>query len=50
MQILFPSSGGVDWFSAAVGIAAFIAIQKFKIDIMAVVAGAAVAGLLYHLV
>lgn len=50
MQILFPSAGGVDLFSAAVGIAAFIAIQKFKIDIMAVVAGAALVGLLYHLV
>jgi chromate transporter len=50
MQILFPSSGGVDLFSAAVGVAAFIAIQKFKIDIMAVVAGAAVVGLFYHLV
>lgn len=50
MQILFPSAGGVDLFSAAVGIAAFIAIQKFKIDIMAVVAGAALVGLLYYLV
>jgi chromate transporter len=50
MQILFPGSGGVDYFSATVGIAAFIAIQKFKVDIMAVVAGAALAGVVYHLV
>ena len=45
MQILFPFSWGVDLFSAAVGIAAFIAIQKLKIDLKAaVVARAAVAG------
>jgi chromate transporter len=50
MQVLFPGSGGVDYFSAAVGITAFISIQKFKIDIIAVVAGAALVGFLYHLV
>lgn len=44
MQILFPFSWGVDLFSAAVGIAAFIAIQKLKTDLKAVVARAALAG------
>jgi chromate transporter len=48
LQVLFPSSGGFSYFSAAVGIAAFIAIQWFKIDIILVVAGAAGIGLLYH--
>jgi len=50
LQILFPASGGFDYFSAAVGLAAFVAIQRFRTDIIAVVAGAALAGLLYHLV
>ncbi|HWR93137.1 MAG TPA: chromate efflux transporter [Desulfobacterales bacterium] len=50
LQILFPASGGFNYFSAAVGLAAFVAIQRFRTDIIAVVAGAALAGLLYHLV
>jgi chromate transporter len=48
LQILFPASGGLDYFSAAVGIAAFIVIQWLKIDIILVVAGAAGVGLFYH--
>jgi chromate transporter len=48
LQILFPAAGRFDSFSAAVGIAAFIAVQWFKIDIILVVAGAAGVGLLYH--
>jgi chromate transporter len=49
MQILFPAAGGVDYFSAAIGLAAFVAIQRFNIDIIAVVAGAALTGLISHL-
>ncbi len=49
LQILFPPSEGVDYFSAAIGIAAFIAIQKFKVDIIFVVAGAAGLGWLHYL-
>jgi chromate transporter len=48
LQILVPASGGFDYFSAAIGIAAFIAIQWLKIDIILAVAGAAGIGLLYH--
>jgi chromate transporter len=48
LQVLFPASGGIDYFSAAIGIAAFICIQKFKVDIIFVVAGAAGLGLLYY--
>jgi len=48
LQVLFAASGGFDYFSAAVGIAAFIAIQWLKIDIILVVAGAAGVGLFYH--
>jgi chromate transporter len=49
LQVLFPPSEGLDYFSAAIGIVAFIAIQKFKVDIIFVVAGAAGIGLLNYL-
>jgi chromate transporter len=50
MQVLLPAAGGIDYFSAVIGISAFIAMQRFKTDIIVVVAGAAMAGLLYHTV
>jgi chromate transporter len=49
LQVLFPPSEGLDYFSATISIAAFIAIQKFKVDIIFVVAGAASIGLLSYL-
>ncbi len=49
MQVLFPAAGGVDYFSAAIGLAAFVAIRRFNIDITAVVAGAALTGLISYL-
>lgn len=49
MQVLFAATGGVDYFSAAIGLAAFAAIQRFNLDIIAVVAGAALSGLISHI-
>jgi chromate transporter len=48
MQVLLPPEGGIDFFSAVVSIAAFVAMQRFKTDIIVVVAGAAMAGFLFH--
>ncbi len=49
IQALFPEAGGIDVFALLVGLAAFAAIQWAKADIMLVVAGAALAGLAWHL-
>ena len=42
-----PFSGGFEWFYALVSIAAFVALWKFKQDIMKVIGACAVVGLLY---
>jgi chromate transporter len=41
---------GFEWFSALVGIAAFIALFRFKVGIMQVIGGCAALGLAYSLV
>ena len=38
-----------DWFSALVGIAAFVALFRFKVGIMQVIGACAVIGLIYTL-
>jgi len=47
-HVLLPR--GVDWFALAVALAAFAAMQRFRLDIVPVVLGAAALGLLYRLV
>ncbi|MBI1424809.1 MAG: chromate efflux transporter [Gammaproteobacteria bacterium] len=42
-----PFAGGVEWFSALVSIAAFVALWKYKQDVMRVIAACAVIGLVY---
>ena len=44
-----PFSGPFQWFAVIVGIAAFIALWRFKIDIMKVIGACALAGLIYQL-
>ena len=46
---LWPESGGFDVFVAALAIAAFIAMQRFKIGLMPIIGLCATAGLLQHL-
>ncbi len=48
LHVLFPAHHGIDWFALAVTVISFIALQKFKLDIIPVVAGAAVLGLIYR--
>ena len=41
---------GFEWFSAAIGVAAFIALFRYKIGVVPVIAACAVAGLAYSLI
>lgn len=45
-----PFAGVFDWFPVAVAIAAFIALWKYKVDIMKVIGACALLGLVYSLV
>jgi len=42
-----PFSGGFEWFYAGISVAAFLALWKFKQDLLKVVAACAVVGLVY---
>lgn len=42
-----PFSGGFEWFYALISLAAFVALWKFKQDIMRVIGACAVLGLIY---
>ena len=42
-----PFSGGVEWFYALISVAAFIALWKYKIDIIRVIGACAAVGLIY---
>jgi chromate transporter len=44
-----PFSGGFEWVAAVIGLGAFIALFRFKVDIMKVIAACAAAGLVYTL-
>lgn len=43
-QVLLPAGGTFNWLAAGIGLAAFTAMQFFKIDILLVILGAALAG------
>ena len=45
-----PFSGGVAWFQALIAVAAFIALWRYKQDVMRVIAACAVLGLIHTLV
>jgi chromate transporter len=49
LQVLMPAGGDFNWFAAVIGLAAFIAIQWFKVGIMAVIFAAAAIGFIWHL-
>jgi chromate transporter len=48
LNVLFPVNHGIDWFALGVTVISFIALQKFKLDLIPVVAGAAGLGLIYR--
>ncbi|MDQ4123210.1 MAG: chromate efflux transporter [Acidobacteriota bacterium] len=49
--VIFPqgASGNIDWFSAAMSVVAFIALYKFKADVLWVVLAGGLIGLLWTL-
>jgi chromate transporter len=47
LHVFFSGSGKIDWFAIALSGAAFIAIIRYKADIILVILGAAVLGLTY---
>ena len=47
-HILFPESGGVDWFVAAITGVAFAGLVKWKWNLIAVILGAGLLGLVYR--
>jgi hypothetical protein len=48
IKVLFPAGRDIDWFALGVAIISFIARQKFKLDTIPLVAGAAALGLIYR--
>jgi chromate transporter len=49
LNVLFPAHYGIDWFAVGVTVISFIAMQKFKLDIIPVVVCASALGLIYRL-
>jgi chromate transporter len=49
LHVLFPAKQSVDWFAIGVSAVAFIGMAKWKWDIIPVVLGAGLAGLLYKM-
>jgi len=49
LRVFFPASGTVDWFAILLCATAFIAMLRYKIDIIPVIIGEGILGLLYNL-
>jgi chromate transporter len=49
INVLFPAGRGIDWFALGVTAISFIGMQRFKLDIIPVVTGAAALGLIYRM-
>jgi chromate transporter len=49
LRVFFPSAGVIDWFAIVLCAAAFIAMLRYKIDIIPVVLASGLLGLLYTL-
>lgn len=45
-----PFSGGFEWFPVLIALASFVALWKYKIDIMKVIGACALLGLVYSLI
>jgi chromate transporter len=49
LHVIFPSHGVIDWFAIALCAAAFVAMLRYKIDIIPVVVGSGALGLIYKM-
>jgi chromate transporter len=50
LRVFFPSAGAIDWFAIVLCLAAFVAMLRYKIDIIPVVLGSGLIGLIYKFV
>jgi chromate transporter len=50
LRVFFPSAGIIDWFAIALCALAFVAMLRYKIDIVPVVLASGLFGLLFRLV
>ena len=48
LQVLFPAGGEFNWFAAAVGAGAFVALQIFHVNMIAVIFASGLIGLIRH--
>jgi chromate transporter len=48
-HVIFPPNGNIDWFALAVCAAAFTAMLRYKIDIIPVILGSGLLGLVFKL-
>jgi chromate transporter len=48
LRVFFPGNGTVDWFAILLCAAAFVAMLRYKIDIIPVIIGAGILGLLHN--
>jgi chromate transporter len=47
LHVFFPTVGVIDWFAIALCVAALMAMLRYKIDIIPVVLGSGLLGLIY---
>jgi chromate transporter len=50
LHVIFPTPNIVDWFAVVVGLVAFVGMTRWKWDIIPVVLGAGLLGLVYRMV
>jgi chromate transporter len=50
LHVFFPNAGVVDWFAIVLCVVAFVAMLRYKIDIIPVVVSAGLLGLIYKLI
>ena len=49
LHVFFPNAGVIDWFAVVVCAAAFVAMFRYRIDIIPVVLGSGLLGLIYKM-
>jgi chromate transporter len=50
LHVLFPEGKAIDWFALVVGLVGFFGMLRFKWNVIPVVLGSGVAGLLYQFI
>ena len=48
LRVFFPGNGAVDWFAILLCASAFVAMLRYRIDIIPVIIGSGILGLLYN--